>query len=127
MIENRFCNGTRLGTRDAAVNSLELSVASTVQSPVTTPSPNNVKTFFGPVPQKKGQPVCVSYEKPVNNSHWDIYNLAGQKISAADYGNDASPCWDSSNVAPGIYMIRSSLSFSDGSSKNVWNKIIIQP
>jgi hypothetical protein len=69
----------------------------------------------------------VYYERPVASSHWDVYNLAGQKVSSLDFGAEPNPCWDSSAVAPGIYMIRSALKFPDGSSKTVWNKVIIQP
>jgi phospholipase C len=127
LLENKFCGGARLGTRDAAVNSLELSLTTSPQQPLVLGKPNVQKTAFGPVPAHKGTPVCVFYERPVTSSHWDVYNLAGSKVSSLDFGTEPNPCWDSSAVAPGIYMIRSALKFPDGSSKTVWNKVIIQP
>ncbi|HXB97460.1 MAG TPA: alkaline phosphatase family protein, partial [bacterium] len=127
LIENKFCGGARLGTRDAAVNSLEMSLTTSPQQPLLLGQPNVQKTAFGPVPAHKGTPICVYYERPVASSHWDIYNLAGQKVSSLDFGGQANPCWDSSAAAPGIYMIRSALKFPDGSGKTVWNKVILQP
>jgi phospholipase C len=123
--------GPYLSPRVQAVNSLEAGITQAVQTPVATPVPASgvpdvQKTAFGPVPAHKGTPVCVYYEKPVSGSHWDIYNLAGQKAASLDFGSQASPCWDSSGAAPGIYMIRCALNFQDGSAKTVWNKVIIQ-
>jgi hypothetical protein len=127
LLENKFCGGARLGSRDAAVNSLELSLTTAPQAPLLLGGANVQKTAYGPVPAKKGQPICVYYEKAVASSHWDVYNFAGKKVSALDFGNEANPCWDPTNAAPGIYMIRTSMVFNDGSSKSVWNKVVLQP
>jgi hypothetical protein len=82
------------------------------------------KTVLAPVPAKAGQPVCLFFESAPSRSRWEIYNLAGERISSLSFDGPSGHCWNTAQAVPGLYFIRASFEDAQG-SKVIWQKVAI--
>jgi hypothetical protein len=105
-------------------------------TPTVTPMPTSTpilylsagavgKAVVGPVPVHRGSPVCLYLPKAAISSTWDVYNPAGQRVANLSYDNGAQACWDTVKVAPGLYYVKAKVSYADGSSGDVLQKVVV--
>jgi hypothetical protein len=83
------------------------------------------KAVVGPVPVSRGGNICLYPEKPIAGSQWDVFDLVGESIASMNIGAGAQPCWNTTSVPPGIYIIRLKLSYSDGTAGTTWQKVLV--
>jgi hypothetical protein len=84
------------------------------------------KPVLGPVPVKRGQPLCLYAPNPIVSSAWTVYNSVGQRLSTLSFGSEASQCMNTASLAPGTYFLSLSVNTSAGTS-SVWQKVSILP
>ncbi len=99
-----------------------------------TPSPTAAYDASGlgqlvlaPVPAHRGGKVLLYFDKPPASSSWQIFNLAGQKVSQLSFQGTADHTWDTSGTSPGIYLIQLDVTYADGTTALVWRKVVIIP
>jgi hypothetical protein len=84
------------------------------------------KTVLGPVPAKRGQPICLYFKEAPSSSQWTIYSMDQAVIARLGFGSEASQCWTQTNtVAPGVYWVHLSLTYASGSSETKVFKIMV--
>lgn len=107
------------------------SPTSTV-SPTVTPGTPPVKLFdkspeliLAPNPQQIGAPVCLYSNATPQESHWNIYNTALERVASLDFVGPALQCWDTSKATPGLYYIDAKWTLADGGIKRVKQKVVL--
>jgi hypothetical protein len=95
-----------------------------------TSSPTQILSFLGkallaPVPILKGNNLCLYPDKPLSGSQWEIFNFVGESQGSVIFSTGLNNCWNTSNVGPGVYLIKVILNYSDGTSATFWKKIIV--
>jgi hypothetical protein len=101
-------------------------------APIGTPTPvppfttsGLGKTVLGPVPAKHGDPICMYFDKQPGSAHWLIYNTTGALVSTLDYTSEATQCWATDNVSPGVYLAHVSVTYADGTKTTVKQKLMV--
>ena len=83
------------------------------------------KVVLGPVPVPHGGNLCLFPDKPTTETVWDVYNLSGEFVKHLDILGVTQPCWTTTNVPPGIYVIRMKLTYADGTAGTSWQKVVL--
>jgi hypothetical protein len=83
------------------------------------------RTVLAPCPVKQGDAVILYYSKAPSQSSWRIYNMAGELVSTGAYSGQEQAQWSTSKIAPGIYLARLEISYSDGSHETLMQKIAV--
>jgi len=91
----------------------------------TDPLSNLGKTVLGPVPLPRGGNLCLFPDKPVSGSQWDVFDMVAESIASVSFSGSAQACWNTAGVPPGIYIARVKLTYSDGTSGTIWQKILV--
>jgi hypothetical protein len=78
---------------------------------------------LAPVPALAGNTVHLYGPQAASSSHWDIYNIAGERVAGVDA--DAFGGWDPSKVSSGIYIARVKVQCTDGSQPVVMQKLAV--
>ena len=103
-------------------------------TPTQTLTPTYTPTQFlsslggavlAPVPVSAGNPICLFPDRPITGSQWDIFNFVGESVASLSFSAPLYNCWNTQGVAPGIYLIRLQLSYSDGTTATQWKKIVV--
>jgi hypothetical protein len=110
-----------LGHAYSALGDAELATATPTPSPNATltsialswtptpPYPRNelgLSVVAGPVPARRGQPLCLYFGQAPKGGGVELYNLAGEKVASAAFGLADLPCLQTGGFAPGIYFLR---------------------
>lgn len=85
------------------------------------------KVVLAPVPVAAGTPVCLYAEKPVASSQWTIVNFVGESVASLSFGAVSLPCWDTTGVPAGLYLVRLTIAYGDGSTATSWHKVVVTP
>lgn len=83
------------------------------------------KAVLAPVPASRGTAVCLYPDSPLLSSQWNIYNFVGESVASLSFGSSASNCWDTTGVAPGLYLVKLKLTYTDGTVKSDWHKVVV--
>jgi len=83
------------------------------------------KTVLGPVPCRVGEPLCAFFTQAPIASKWQVYSIAGQLVDSASFGGQYSQCLNTRGLAPGIYIVRLSVTESGGTKHTVMKKVAI--
>jgi len=99
-------------------------------SDTPTPSPAwdgapSDQLVLAPVPVAPGQPMCLHFDGPPRSSRWTIYNVAGQAVATLAFGGEPGQCWQTSGVAPGVYLVRVDVDYADGHKGGRWQKVVV--
>jgi hypothetical protein len=63
--------------------------------------------LLGPVPQVKGQPLCLWFARAPGSASVALYNVVGDRVAAYDFGSEGlNACIDTQSMAPGIYVAK---------------------
>jgi hypothetical protein len=84
------------------------------------------KIILAPVPVRSGEPLCLYNSGDIVSAGWQVYNVMGERIADESFSGSGNPCWDSTQTAPGIYIVEIKLNYPDGTMAVVRRKIIIQ-
>jgi hypothetical protein len=88
------------------------------------PASETGRVAFGPVPAKQGDPLRIFFDKAPASGSFQVYNVAGERVAEDSFGSSGDSLRTAS-LAPGIYLARIVVSYQDGSSRTVLQKIII--
>ena len=83
------------------------------------------KAVVGPVPVPRGGNLCLFPDKPTTETQWDVYNLDGEFVAHLDITAATQPCWSTTGVPAGIYIVRMKLFYSDGTVGTTWQKVVL--
>jgi hypothetical protein len=78
------------------------------------------------VPAKPGDKVYLYTQQAPDTENWEVYNVLGERLAVFTFASGQSGFWDTSGVGRGLYFIKISLTFQDGSVKAEWLKAVIQ-
>jgi hypothetical protein len=102
------------------------SVATVTAVPMPTPlfaaNTLGVNVVAGPVPTKRGQPLCLFFATQPSSSSAELFELGGGLALKSSFGSQTQPCLATQALAPGIYLLRVKV---DG--KERWQKVAITP
>lgn len=96
-------------------------------TPVVTTASGPADAVLGPMPARRGQPLCLHLERAPASTAWTLYNGGGQRAASLDFGADPSPCAATDAWAPGIYWARIRVRYQDGSEQTVRRKLLVIP
>jgi hypothetical protein len=82
---------------------------------------------LAPVPVSVGMPVCLYPDNPLSASHWSVFNFVGESVATLDFGVSAQDCWDTTGVAPGLYLVRIKATYLDDTVSISWHKVVVKP
>jgi hypothetical protein len=74
----------------------------------------------------QGQPMSIGFEKPISSGAVKVYNARGELVAHADSGGGPL-VWDTGQAAVGVYFLRVTATFPDGSTLDTWKKGAILP
>jgi len=80
---------------------------------------------LGPVPIPRGGNVYLFPDKPINSATLEIFDLVGEIEARVSYVGADQLIWNTGNIAPGIYMAIIKVNYTDGTSGNTTQKIVI--
>ncbi len=104
------------------------------QTPTITPTftmtPTEIlsglgKTVLAPVPVHSGEKICLYPDRAIAGSHWEVYNFTGESLANLDFNGFPKNCWDTTGVAPGVYLVRLEVDYADGTASIDWKKILV--
>lgn len=124
----------------AETNSNVVTIAYPTPTPTVTPTPTITasptptfqasgmnQTVVAPVPAHAGDRVCLYFDKPAISSSWDVFNMAGERVSQLTFTGDNGNCWDTRGAPPGVYLMRIRVNYADGTSAQVMKKEVLAP
>jgi hypothetical protein len=83
------------------------------------------RPVFGPTPIRHGGWLILYSDVPLTSSHWEIYRLDQRRVAVLDFNSQAMPQWNTSAAAPGLYFIRLTSVYLDGSIHASTHKIVV--
>jgi hypothetical protein len=109
--------------------------------PLATPSPSPAATaapgpgllsgsghdVFGPVPLRSGGMLVLYPAAPLRRSYWQVYRVDQRLIAVLDLDGQAIPAWSTTGIAPGLYFIRLTADYLDGTQAVSTHKIVVLP
>ena len=102
--------------------------ATVTPSPSVTPAyrpSHQGRSILAPVPLRGHQPLCLAFDRAPSASHWEIFNVAGERVANLDFGSQRDQCWEPSGVASGIYLVHLDISLADGGREQRWQKVAL--
>lgn len=101
-------------------------------TPTVTPGTPSVILFdkspeliLAPNPQQIGAPICLYSTSVPQESHWNIYNTALERVASLDFVGASLQCWDTSKATPGLYYIDAKWTLANGGIKRVKQKVVL--
>lgn len=85
----------------------------------TFTSASEASNILAPVPVNAGGSVCL-YSQAVS-SNWTVYSVAGYRV--ASLNNET--CWNTQGIGHGLYYVKLVLTFADGTTSTVWQKVVV--
>jgi hypothetical protein len=52
-------------------------------------------------------------------------DLIGERVASLSFGGAGNPCWNTEGSAPGIYIIQVALTYNDGTTGTLSQKIVV--
>ncbi len=83
------------------------------------------KAVLAPNPALGGAPLTLYFPKAPASTQWDIYNVAGQRVSTLSFGSQAVQSCATQNFATGLYIVHVKVRYQDGSSEEQWIKAMV--
>jgi hypothetical protein len=80
---------------------------------------------LAPVPVKSGDPICLYNSGNEVATTWQVIDLMGEKVAQLTFGGSGSQCWNTTGAAPGIYIIQVSITYDDGTTGNMTQKVVV--
>jgi hypothetical protein len=65
------------------------------------------------------------FDKLPSSGSCELYNLLGERVAAVDFHHQNALLLKTDSLAPGIYLARIKVNYSDGSSKQLIQKVAI--
>jgi hypothetical protein len=126
---NTITNTPTITATQTITNTLTITPTFT-NTPIPTFTPieslsNLGRAVLGPVPVPRGGNLCLFPDKPINSTVWDVYNLKGEFVAHLEINSTSQPCWTTVGVPPGLYLVRLNLTYSDGTTGTVWQKVVL--
>jgi hypothetical protein len=81
------------------------------------------KVVWAPVPVRVGDTMTLYFDKQPSSSTFKVYNMAGQKVLEGSGGTAAS--LTTGQMAPGVYFVRTVVSYADGSGSTQLQKFVV--
>lgn len=85
------------------------------------------KLVLAPVPAHRGGKMGLYFPKTPVSSSWQIFNLTGQKVSTLSFQGPTGHDWDTSDTAPGVYLVDVNVVYADGTTAQAWLKAVVIP
>jgi hypothetical protein len=114
------------------INTATNTITSTLTNTATitnTPSYSKSglgKDVLGPSPARSGEKIYLFTQKAPLQEHWDIYDVLGQRLAILDFTSGQSGFWDTQGVGRGLYFIKITLTYLDGTTQVEWQKATIR-
>jgi hypothetical protein len=83
------------------------------------------RSVLGPVPAKKGDPVCMYFDSAPRTTEWLVLNTRGERVASLQFSSEVQQCWATQGVAPGIYFVRVKVNGLDGRQSTLVQKLAI--
>jgi hypothetical protein len=84
------------------------------------------KIILGPVPSRRGEPICLYMDAAPSGSQWTVYSMDQTVVARLSFGSEASQCWtDTQNLAPGVYWVHLSVTYASGGTASKVLKIMV--
>ncbi len=83
------------------------------------------RNVIGPVPAPAGTSLCLYAVQPTVSGVWQVYNVVGQRSAYLTFGS-GDECWNTGGMARGLYFIKLTLTYGDGTSAVEWHKVVLQ-
>jgi hypothetical protein len=83
------------------------------------------RPVFGPMPVHNGDYLVLYSDVPLSSSHWEVYRMDQRRIAELNFSSQAMPQWSTTGVAPGLYFIRLTSVYLDGSTHVSTHKIVV--
>ena len=61
------------------------------------------------------------------SSTWEVYNIRGQRVSTLSFALGEQACWDTTKIAPGFYIVMAKVTYANGSSGSLTQKVVVSP
>ena len=87
-------------------------------------SSSHGKPILAPVPVKSGESICLYNSGDVVSSSWQVIDLIGERVASLSFGG-GNQCWNTTGVAPGIYVVQLEITYSDGTTANITQKVVV--
>jgi hypothetical protein len=81
--------------------------------------------ILAPVPVKSGDPLCLYNAGNVASADWQVVNLMGERVTELSFGGSGSQCWNTTGTAPGIYIVLVKVTYLDGTTSNLTQKVVV--
>jgi hypothetical protein len=101
-------------------------------SPTFTASPTPAyevsglgRAVLAPVPCRIGQPLCLYFDAAPSASIWEVFTVDQRKVADLSFGGELAQCWQTQHVAAGLYLVRVTIIYQDGSSKQKIFKAVV--
>ena len=102
-----------------------VTATATPGSPVIQLFDKSPELILAPNPQKIGQPICLYSNSISQESHWNVYNTALERVASLDFLGPDLQCWDTSKCVPGLYYIDAKWTLANGGIKRVKQKVVL--
>jgi len=89
-----------------------------------TPAHWHAKLLLAPVPVTQGGMVQLFVPAQTLSGDWEVYNVAGQRVSSLTFGG-STQAWNTQRVAAGIYLVHVKVAFDQGGQGEIWQKVAV--
>jgi hypothetical protein len=72
-----------------------------------------------------GTSLCLYATQPTVSGTWQVYNVVGQRAAYLTFGS-GDECWNTGGMARGLYFIKLTLAYGDGTGAVEWHKVVLQ-
>jgi hypothetical protein len=108
------------------ITAIPVSTATIAPTSTSTPAPTATPSLgqvvFAPMPLRTGETLYLFPDKPIISNDWKIFNLMGEMVTEISANS-----WSTQGVAPGVYIVEMTLTYTDGSMVTTTKKILIRP
>jgi hypothetical protein len=85
------------------------------------------KDLLAPVPAGPGQAVRLYTPVAGCASRWSIFNAAAQPVASLSFGASETAQWLHLGVSPGVYFARVEITPQGGSTRVLWQQLVLVP
>jgi hypothetical protein len=111
-------------TETVAVQDTETAVAQATETASAVPMSNLGKAIWAPVPARVGQPLTLYFDKAPLGGSFQMFNVQWQNVAEGSFSGSAAYL-QTAALSPGLYMVRTTVSYLDGGTRTVFQNIIV--
>jgi hypothetical protein len=111
-------------TATPASTATATATAQSTQTSVAFPESNQAKAIWGPVPVRSGDPMTLYFDKTPQGGSYQVYNVEWQNVAQDSFSGSAAYL-QTASLSPGVYMVRTKIEYTDGSTRTVFQNIIV--